>query len=473
MNYDRILKYILQKKKGKWWIAYPPMPYIPILPETIRAYLHNVFSEKNRKNIGLYIHIPFCASRCYFCGFYSEPICNRETMTDYINCLEKELLSYRVDFRQHLLHSIYLGGGTPTLLDEQNWEKIIKIINKFFKIDKRVQIATEGTPESCTYSKLKLLKELGINRFSIGVQTFDEKILNSLNRRHSVSDIYTAFKNARAVGFKYINADLLFGLPGETEESFLKTLKHTVELRPECISPTFFEFNKYVLFLKKDVKDAYISKDKKEIRAFLRITKFLTSFGYHNIIDGVNHRCFFLNGQIQAYNQTVIPRITRDSIFAIGCHAESYLNYSGERSYQLRCINNATIQEYISGHKKGKIPTFFGRELLEDEITRQYLIYCFIYLLGRINKDYFLSRFKRELMPFLRRDFNKLLRDNKFIETQKDVVFQQKWPYHFANRAEFLIFCLKYLYSPKILKNIEQQYSVISFIKKQWKNLFK
>lgn len=444
------------------------MPYVPMPLETVKAYLHSVFSTENTTDVGLYIHIPFCVSRCYFCGYYSEPICDEEIMAEYINCLEKELLSYRVNFRQHSLQSIYIGGGTPTLLDEQGWEKMIKIINKFFKIDKGAQMATEGTPESCNYSKLRLLKDLGINRFTIGVQTFDEKILNGLNRRQSKSDIYTAFKNARAANFKYLNADLLFGLPGETEETFLKTLNHIVELKPECISPTFFEFNNFVLFSEKNIKDAYISRDKSEVSALIRISQFLKSFGYRNIIDGVNYRCFLLNGQIQAYNSTVIPKISRGSIFAIGCHAESYLNYSGDRCCQLRCMNIASTQEYISGHRNGKIPYFIGRELLEDEIIRQYLIYSFVYLQGRINKNSFLSRFKRELMPLLRTDFSRLLRDNKFAETQEDVYFQQKWPYSFTDRKELLLFCLKYLYSPKVLKLIVRQLWAASLIKK-WK----
>lgn len=467
MNYDLQLKYILEQKKGKWWLEYPPLPYIPVSMARVKVYLHNVFSSKNKHGIGLYIHIPFCVSRCFFCGFYSVPVSDKDIMAKYVDCLEKELFSYGINFNQHSLRSIYIGGGTPTLLDEDSWNKIFKIVNKFFKIDKGAQIATEGTPETCTYSKLKLLKGLGVNRFSIGAQTFDDKILNSLNRRHSVSDIYTAFENARKVNFKYLNADLLFGLPGETKVTFLKTLQSIVKLKPDCISPTFFEFNSYVCFNEKDVRESYISKDKSEVDAFIQLSKFLASFGYRNVIDGINYRCFFLDGNIQSYNKTVVPVITRDSIFAIGCNAESYLNYSGDILYQLRSIKYLGPQEYISRLMNDKEVIFSGREITEDEIIRQYLIYCFVYLMGRINKKYFLSTFRKEPILFLKDNFSRLLKDNEFTETQKHIFFYRKWPYSFTNRKDFVIFCLKYLYSKKMLKNIEKKFSLFSRFKQR------
>jgi coproporphyrinogen III oxidase-like Fe-S oxidoreductase len=457
MNYDQILKFIVEKSPGKWWRNYPPTIYRkPVSLRTVGGYLQKVFSANNTEDIGLYIHIPFCPSRCYFCAFYSEPAHDKKTMVEYVNCLERELLSYRVNFRQHSLKSIYISGGTPTILDDQGWKKIFKIVNKILKIDKEAQISTEGTPETCTYSKLKLLKDLGVNRFSIGAQTFDEKILNALNRRHSVLDIYTAFENARKVNFKYLNVDLLFGTPGETEESFLKTLRHTAELRPDCISPAFLWFNKNVFFSKKDAKNAYVTKDQSDAKALLRISMFLKPFGYRNIINGVYYGCFLLNGQIQAHNQNIIPKGSSGSTFALGCASMSYLNYFADRSYQLQSSPRANLQEYISNFKKGKNLTFSGIELPEDEIIRQYLIYCFIFLQGRIDKNDFLSRFKRELMPILKTDFNRLLTDNKFTETQKDVYFHQREPYSFTNREALLLFCLKYLYSPKILNSIEQ-----------------
>ena len=483
MEYDRILKIIVEQSPGKWWRNYPPIFYEKPLPSRtikgylrnifsakktnvfynkriplriVRRYLQNIFSRENTKDIGLYIHIPFCPSRCYFCAYYSKVIHNKEIMAEYLESLEKELLSYRVDYQPHSLQSVYIGGGTPTFLDEQSWKKIFKIVNRFFRIDNDAQIATEGTPETCTYSKLKLLKDLGVNRFSIGAQTFDDKILSSFNRRHSVSDIYIAFENARKVNFKYLNVDLLFGLPGETEETFFKTLKHIVALKPDCISPAFLWFNKNVLFSKEEAKNAYVTRDQSDAKSLLQISKFLKPFGYRNIINGVYYQCFFLNGQIQVRNKNIIPKGSSGSTFSLGCSSRSYLNYSSGKCHQLQYLHEADIKEYISRLKKCKDLFLWGVELPEDEIIRQYLVHCFVFLKGRINKKYFFSRFKKELMPYLKANFSRLLNDNKFTETQEDVCFHQKDPYSFVNRKALLLFCLKYLYSSKILNGIEE-----------------
>lgn len=457
MNYNRILEFILENKSARWWRNYPPEIAVctkKISLETIRFYLKKIFCQKNDKIIGLYIHIPFCVSRCHFCKYYSEAICDKKTMREYIGCLEKELMLYDVDFKKRHLQNIYIGGGTPTILDEESWHHLFAIIKNFFVIDKKAQLATEGTPESCTYSKLKLLKELGINRFTIGVQTFDEAILNKLNRRHSISDIDTAFKNARKANFDYINADLLFGLPGETKKSFYKTIGAIVKYKPDSISPAFLELGRGVSFSRKDVENAYITENQIEAKALFEMGQFFRPYGYSNIIKGIYYQTFFCDKKIEAYNQNIVPKGSQDSTFAIGCHADSYLNYLEGRLFQLQYHKEAKLNNYIDQIKNGRMPVFSGIEVPEDELIRQYLIYCFTFFQGKINKKYFFLTFREKLMPFLKRHFFRLLKENKFRGNKEFIHFYQRTPYSFPNRNELLLFFLKYLYSPAVLKNI-------------------
>jgi len=469
MNYNKILKLILQHKLAKWWRNYPPefSAYKErISTEILKSYLEKVFERQNSDGVGLYIHIPFCSSRCHFCKYYSEVIKDEGIMSEYIKCIEKELSFYKINFKNHFLQSIYFGGGTPTLLDGKNWSKLFKIIHNFFKIDKNAQILVEGTPETCTPQKLKLLKDLGVNRLTIGTQTFDEKILNSLNRKHSIQDIYKAFENARKAGIKYLNMDLLFGLPGETKRSFLKTLKRAVEIKPESISPAFFDFHERASFSKsfskKDFRNVYVNpyQPKTEAEAFSEIRRILEKENYYAEVDGRYYSSFLLEKGIEASNQNNIPKGLLDSTVVIGCHADGYLNYfesASEKRFRQLQYHGVRLNQYIYQLRKGKMPIFSGMELPEDELIRQYLIYCFIFLRGRINKKDFSSRFNKEVIPVLKSNFSGLLKDYKIKENEDVVYFQRHNPYFYVNRDKFVLFCIKYLYSPKVLKDLMEK----------------
>jgi len=463
MNYKKISKLILLNKEQKWWRNYPPSIYIhrkKISTKTVKFYLEKVFNKQNANKIGLYIHIPFCRYRCNFCRYYSKINWDKNTMSEYVKSIEKELFLYKIDFKKHSLQSIYFGGGTPTLLYKENWIELFKIINKFFKIEQNAQILVEATPETCTFSKLKLLKDLGVNRLTIGAQTFDEKILNSLNRRHSIADIYKAFKNARKAGIKYLNMDLLFGLPGETKKSFLDTLKCAAEIKANCISPAFLDLNERVVYSKEDFKNTYINAGRKEkdmeAEAFSEMQRFFKKKGYVNEINGVRYTSFLLQGETSAFNKNILPKGSFDSAFAIGCHANSYINYFEKRPYQLQ-YQGVKLEHYISSVKNGRLPYFSGTELLEDEIIRQYIIYCFIFFHEKINKEDFLKWFNKDIMSFLKTNSPKLLKDNKVREDKNFVYFFRKKPYVRTNRDKFLFFCIKYLYSPKVLKILEKE----------------
>ena len=150
---------------------------------------------------GLYIHIPFCLSKCGYCSFYSIKSLN--LIPEFINALNKEINFYRNTFQS--FDTVYLGGGTPSLLTTGQLEKIITAINKSYRIDTHAEITMEVNPGDVSSEYFKALRALGINRLNIGIQSFDDQILQFLGRRHNSAEAASAIDNARKAGFDNIH----------------------------------------------------------------------------------------------------------------------------------------------------------------------------------------------------------------------------------------------------------------------------
>ncbi len=186
---------------------------------------------KNEKP-GLYIHIPFCQSKCAYCNFYS--ITSVNLIPQFVAALIKE-----IKLSKGILDSfdtIYIGGGTPSVLTCGQLAEIIVAINKFYKIDSKAEITLEVNPGDVSVEYLKSLRSLGINRLNIGVQSFDDKILKFLGRRHSATESRQAILDARAAGFKNLGIDLIYGIHGQSINLWKKTLAEAISFRPEHLS---------------------------------------------------------------------------------------------------------------------------------------------------------------------------------------------------------------------------------------------
>ena len=181
---------------------------------------------------GLYIHIPFCKSKCGYCSFYS--IKSTNLIPDFIYALNKEMRFYSKLFKS--FNTVYFGGGTPSLLKLQQLEVIIKSVNKFYKIDPNAEITMEVNPGDVTLEYFRALRALGINRLNIGIQSFDNQLLKFLGRRHSASDSLASMEVARKAGFYNIGLDLIYGVQHQNLKSWDKTLQKAIKLQPEHIS---------------------------------------------------------------------------------------------------------------------------------------------------------------------------------------------------------------------------------------------
>ena len=182
------------------------------------------------KNKALYIHIPFCLSICTYCDF-SKLYYKKEWVQKYLQALKQEMLQNMV---QETIDTIYIGGGTPSSLDEEDLETLLKMIKPYAK--NVLEYSIELNPETMNINKLKLLKKYGVTRLSIGVQTFNEKILKKINRQHSNQQVFDLINQARLLGFEDISIDLMYNLPNQTIQDIQNDLKLVKELNLKHIS---------------------------------------------------------------------------------------------------------------------------------------------------------------------------------------------------------------------------------------------
>ncbi len=186
----------------------------------------------------LYVGIPFCPSRCLYCSFASYSITEFSDRVDnYLDALEKELMFISYVNRDRNLVSIYVGGGTPTSLDEKRFERLLTMIQNIFDFSKLLEYTVEaGRPDSITLEKLKSMRRHKVTRISINPQTMNDKTLELIGRKHNTQQVYEAFSMARQQGFKHINMDIIAGLPGEDRYSMEHTLKELSKLKPDSLT---------------------------------------------------------------------------------------------------------------------------------------------------------------------------------------------------------------------------------------------
>lgn len=183
--------------------------------------------------VSLYVHIPFCPTRCSYCSFATN-VAPEDEVADYFDFLLKEIKYTGTLFREEeqAVESVYIGGGTPTTLSDEQLELLVDIIRESFHLDMaNIEFTVEaGRPDTISPSKLEALHRAGVNRISINPQSMSEKTLAAIGRSHSPADIRKAFEQAGEVGFEVINSDVIAGLPGENLEDFKRTLQSLVHL---------------------------------------------------------------------------------------------------------------------------------------------------------------------------------------------------------------------------------------------------
>ena len=213
-------------------------------------------SKKRIKKIaGLYIHIPFCEFKCVYCDFYSAS--DKEILIpEFVKALILEIEQCQVNTQDLEIETIFIGGGTPSLLKSKYIDLIVNALHKKHNLENVKEFTIEANPGEAPKERLKNLLKLGINRLSIGVQSLNPNILRFLTRAHSPDEVFKTFQNARDVGFKNINCDLIYSIPNQSWSTWCKDLKEIIKLRPDHISA-------YTLTLEKETQLFKLMREKK------------------------------------------------------------------------------------------------------------------------------------------------------------------------------------------------------------------
>ena len=183
---------------------------------------------------GIYIHIPFCKRRCIYCDFFSTTA--SEKKNEYIKALCKEIAGRKNYLEGEVIDTVYFGGGTPSQLEKGDFVNIFRTIYDNYSINPKAEITIEANPDDLTDEYVEMLSTLPFNRLSMGIQTFNDDILSLLKRRHNAQQAINAFRRCRNAGFRNISIDLMYGLPGESMDTWNRDLDTAISLAPEHIS---------------------------------------------------------------------------------------------------------------------------------------------------------------------------------------------------------------------------------------------
>ncbi len=291
------------------------------------------------KELGIYIHIPFCKSKCIYCDFIS--FANKEKIIEkYIECLKKETKSKEEN--DCIIDTIYIGGGTPSFIDSKYIKEIVETIKSKFKIKQEAEITIEVNPGTVNEAKLKDYKRTGINRISIGLQSTNNKTLKQIGRIHTYEEFLNTYNLARNVGYKNINVDLMLALPNQTLEEMEESVKKVIELNPEHISI-------YSLILEEGTKMEEFVNNKKiklpseelERKMYWNIKDKLEQNGYiHYEISNFSKEGFESKHNTNCWSQK--------EYLGFGLAAHSYINNK-------RFCNIKNIEEYIKNIENNNI----------------------------------------------------------------------------------------------------------------------
>ena len=301
---------------------------------------------------GIYIHIPFCKRRCIYCDFFSTT--QSEKKADYVHALVRELEMRKDYVGNEEIETIYLGGGTPSQLSQEELEEIFTYIYKVYKVTLDAEITLEANPDDLIPEYVSMLRNLPINRISMGIQTFQEETLKLLHRRHTAQQAIEAFKRCREAGFKNISIDLMYGLPGETLETWKQDLQQAIDLHPEHISAYHLIYEEDTALWKlREEHQVEEADEDLSLTLFCTLIDELTRAGYqHYEISN-----FCLPGLHSRHNSSYW---TGKKYLGCGPSAHSFNGVS-------RQWNVASLSAYIDGIRQRK-PDFEVEEL--DLYTR-------------------------------------------------------------------------------------------------------
>ena len=347
----------------------------------------------------VYIHIPFCDTICSYCDF-CKFIKNDKWVDQYLNALHEEI---NKRYKGEIIETLYIGGGTPSCLSIEQLKRLFYIINNFNKSE-NIEFTFECNIESIDYEKLKLLYENGVNRLSIGIQTFNDKFSKYLNRKHTKNEVFEKIKIAKDIGFKNINIDLIYALPGETIEELSNDIDEFLNLDINHISTysLIIEPNTILYINKENNIDEELDYDMYKL-----ICDKLNNNGYnHYEISN-----FAKSGYESKHNLTYW---NNNEYYGFGLGASGYID-------SIRYDNTKSLNKYLNGNYISESHKLEIKEQIENEFILG------LRKINGINKNEFKLRYNKDIKEI--EVVNKLLDSGKLLEDKKNIYINPKYIY--------------------------------------------
>lgn len=309
------------------------------------------------KHLGIYVHIPFCIRKCQYCDFLSFPA-DRAGQKSYIDSLIKEIFLWKKTVSAPVADTVFIGGGTPSVLDITELHRLFESLHKAFDIKNNTEFTVECNPGTVTEEKLRLMREAGVNRISLGIQsTFDEE-LQALGRIHSYREATESYKLARRIGFENINIDLMAAIPKQTVSSYEKSLQRIIALSPEHISSYSLIIEEGTPFFERYEKEPPVDEDT-DRRMYERTKELLDSAGYKRYEISNYAKA----GKECRHN---LKYWKREEYLGAGLGAASFLN-------GCRFQNESEMSLYRKCLEEGTIPTTEKEVLSKEEAMAEFM----------------------------------------------------------------------------------------------------
>ena len=358
------------------------------------------------KEFGIYVHIPFCKSKCHYCDFISYS--GKETIWEkYVEALKEEIKYNSSKLKDKNITTIYIGGGTPSIISSSDLTEILNEIKQDYKINQNCEITIEVNPGTANEEKLSEYKKAGINRLSIGLQSTKNEILKKIGRIHTYEQFLDTYNTARKVGFSNINVDLMLALPNQSLEDLEKSLNEVIKINPEHISV-------YSLIVEEgtkleqmiDEKEVQLLDDEQERQMYWKVKEILEQNDYiHYEISNFAKKGYESKHNVNCWNQ--------EEYIGFGVAAHSYIDNK-------RFSNIESVEQYIDNITNKNIEkNVMLQEIQNDEMKKKEYMMLGLRKLEGVSIQEFKNKFTDNPIYLFRNELEELVNDD-LIEIDLD-----------------------------------------------------
>ncbi|WP_152801310.1 radical SAM family heme chaperone HemW [Alkalibaculum sporogenes] len=362
------------------------------------------------KDLSLYIHIPFCKQKCYYCDFLS--FSNEEdTVSIYFDALNREINNTPNTKDEYLVKTIFIGGGTPTYVHFKYIIKVIETIKNNFSVDPEAEISIESNPGTCNIDSLYAYKNIGINRLSIGLQCWQNNLLKNIGRIHTHEEFVNSYINAKQVGFTNINIDLIFGLPNQSISHWMETLYEVCKLEPTHLSCYSLKLEEGTVLYKSNLSNQFTIDEELDRHMYYYSIEYLNNSGYYQY-----EISNFAKPNMECNHNLVYWELK--PYIGLGLGAHSY--FEG-----YRYSNEENIKQYIHKIQNGDTINT-AKMLLSVEDMKAEFIFLGLRKIHGIYDKFYRRMFNSSFFDDYEKEINQLVKEDYIIITDGNLKLSKK-----------------------------------------------